>query len=336
MEVQKMKPNYQNVHVISYVNLGEQGVVRCLGNPVAVKEPGRVWGVPYIHDIAKVSMLPGWAEVRLDAVSKDSQSFPISPTLWHWVNEPMKFMDRAPVDYVEQLSKMLKSEAESILAKEYNLRSLMGARADLAKRVTDTLNSYLGKREWGIEVDVLIPDLGYPSVDKDVVGMARIRTKTELPLLKRVKELEAEIAGMEAKKFAQQQEQIAQGYKILITTIMGARAEGMTRLAEAYKGVAESILRPYQDKLDPTTTAWILNGVFRDAITAGGEESQLKGIDEAVMGRIEAAFKGEAIDAIADKGGISPTLASILGTAENVIPAIIQGISSKSTPQQID
>jgi hypothetical protein len=110
----------------------------------------------------------------------------------------------------------------------------------------------------------------------------------------------------------------------------------MEKLAGAYQKVAESILGPFEGKLEPAYIAWILNGIVRDAIGPNEQNEQLGEIDRRVEELVGAGISGKAIQARAQASGVNTTLTSILQTAENVVPQIIQGISRNAPLEDVD
>jgi len=329
-----MKPEYQNVWGLKIIDQGYRGVYRFLGNPLKkIANPGRVWGIPYLNDVAIIDIKPKSKKIKINVVSKDKQNFDIEPTLYNWVNDPMGFMDSAPVDYNEQLIDILKHEVEGQVSRNYSIEQLMEARTELAGNISQTINQYLLDRRWGLSTDVFIPDIEYPSLSTNDIDIKKIKIDKSLPLDIKIKEFELKLIELEAKKFAISQEQLAEGYKVLITTVMDAKAAGYKRLATAIQEVGESILEPYADKLEPAYVAWISKGIIKEVLGGNNINSEISGIDEEVERIIKEGLSGEALRQKAEKAGISPTLAAILGTVEEVAPGITEKYTS---PEELD
>lgn len=199
-----IKPSYKNIPILVRINPDQMGVVTFGGKVVDVRQPGFEGGIPLLHQIAILDMVPHRHETGFSVVCKGDEysgldvglELPTMIAVRYQIKEPRVYMERAPHDLDNEIDILLRGKGRQEIAREYSWKNIFYDRERFRESIEQFIVQQIG--QWGVFADnVELVDVVFPEFLSDAAKRLEA-VNIEGPVRLSEAGLEQRIAGIKA------------------------------------------------------------------------------------------------------------------------------------------
>lgn len=341
MDHTSYKPRFEFIYGLYIIPPGYKGVVRRLGKIVDVVDPGRRWGVPFIHDIALVPETPGIISgLEQEVRSSDKRKVTVVSDTTITIDDPIHFIKKAPEQYLGEMVPKIQHAVQQTIGGRYTAKEVVEENDGLADLVKQQLNTALNALEWGLLVKLFRYTASTDPADiisgaavklrqaeladaaaRRNVSLVEADTRARVDYIQKRYKIDADVYALrqEGETIAHLQRQVGSAQIDVLTQRLTAWGGYITTIVDTISGVRDKLEKDDAELMIAFLLA-PLGKMLGEGVDAASGVEDIRG---SLIERLNLRIKGQGLRGYTEEiaaTGVNPNVA----LAAEIIPRVVR------------